>query len=140
MLRSFYHQKEGEKILYFSKEGDWISDYKSFLNQKPSKINIQAIEDTEVLSISFTSLNQLDAQIPNWDKVARHFFENRFQESESALEVRLNHTIEERYIKLLKEERTILERVPLYMIAQYIGIKPESLSRLRRRLTAKGIY
>ncbi len=137
ILRSYYCQGEEERITHFSMEGDWVSDYNSLLTKQKSRINIQALEETELLSISPERLEELGLHIPNWDRVGRLFFEKQLREKEKEMELRIALSAEKRYVKLLNEEPIILKRVSLNMIAKYLGIKAESLSRIRKRLASK---
>lgn len=139
ILRTYYKSEESEKITHFSKEGNWLSDYTSLLRRTKSKLNIQAIEQSKLLVIYNEDLNKLSQKITKWDKIGKIFFEQRFEEKEKEMELRISRTAEERYILLLKKQPEILKRVPQKLIAQYLGIKPESLSRMRKRLSKNGI-
>lgn len=138
IVRTYYKSEETERITHFSKKGNWVSDYTSLIKKTKSKLNIQAIEPSKLLMISDRELDNLSARIPKWDTIGKIFFEERFQEKEREMEWRISKTAEERYILLLKKQAEILQRVPQNLIAQYLGIKPESLSRMRKRISKKG--
>jgi CRP-like cAMP-binding protein len=105
--------------------------------KKPGTLYVQALEDCELLLISKTNMDNLEATIPllkEWHsgKQTRHLYAslNRLAEVKSL-------TPEERYLKLVEKYPQIFQRVPLQYIASYLDIEPQSLSRLRRRLLSK---
>lgn len=134
LLRSCVNYHENERTIQFHKEGDWVCDYRSFLNKEPSKISIQAIEDSVLLKISSSGLQQLDGKIKNWDRVARFFFENLTRSNQKSIHDLIAKNPEEKYLMALEELKDIIDRIPQYLLAQYIGIQPESLSRLKKRI------
>jgi len=138
-LRTFYEVENSERIIHFSKEGNWVSDYTSLVVKKKTALNIQAIEPTKLLIITSEKLDELSKRVSNWDKAGNRFFAGILQEKEREMELRISKTEEERYLLLLKKQPDIIKRVPQYMIAQYLGIEAESLSRIRKRISKNGI-
>lgn len=118
-------------------EGDFFNDYLSFLTQQSTQLTTIAIEDTDIISITRTDLNELrknySLHYPIVLGVAEHLFIKKQQQQIDLL----LHTPEERYKKLLNERPYIIKRTPLKFIASYLGITPVSLSRLRKRITTK---
>lgn len=130
-------EKGGEHILYFAFEDWWIGDLESFYNQQPATINVQAMEDCEILCLPKTDLERLGQQIPKLqqlfaEKEKKSFFSyiQRLQEVKTL-------SAEERYLNLINKHPEIFQRIPLQYIAMYLDIEPQSLSRMRKRLSTK---
>jgi CRP-like cAMP-binding protein len=130
-------EKGGEHILYFSFEDWWVGDLESFYNQQPARINVQAMEDCEILCLPKADLERLGEQIPKLkllfaEKEKRSLFSHiqRLQEVKSL-------SAEARYLNLINKHPEIFQRIPLQYIAMYLDIEPQSLSRLRKRLSCK---
>lgn len=115
----------------------WVSDIGSFHDRTPSLLYIEAIEDSELLTLSPTSKEELLARIPQFERVFRLMIQRHL----SALERRLIRTIaktaEERYVEFVKQYPKIALRVPQHYIASYLGMTPEFLSKIRRRLATR---
>nr|WP_315027131.1 Crp/Fnr family transcriptional regulator [uncultured Chryseobacterium sp.] len=126
-----------EQILYFGIENWWISDIDSFINNIPSKLTIQALEDSEILMISKADKEKLYAEMPEIEKLMRL----KFQMSIIALQRRiidnLSKSSEERYIDFLQKYPKTAHRLTNIQIAAYLGVTPESLSRVRRKIVSK---
>ncbi len=119
----------------FAFEGDWVTDNLSRLNRSASFINIKAIEDSELLIFKHTGLESLYLQIPKLEKLGRQLMENAFVKiAQHSIDLQVLPATE-RYLKLLKVHPEILQRVSLYHIANYLGIAPKSLSRIRNELS-----
>lgn len=126
-----------EQILYFAVENWWISDIDSFVNRIPSKLTIQALENSEILLISKKDKEELYQEIPEVERLMRL----KFQSSIIALQRRiidnLSKSSEERYIEFLKKYPQTVHRLTNIQIAAYLGVTPESLSRLRKKIVGK---
>lgn len=138
-LVRIYITKKGEEqsCIDFSKEGEFITVYESFLQKGISTQSIQAIEDTTLLVINNNDLQNLYQNIPNGDKLGRIVIEKRFIELAKQLYSIYLHNSEQRYLHFVKTYPDLLQRIPQYYIASFVGVKPQSLSRIRKRL-AKG--
>jgi len=137
-LRMFYITKEGKEInVEFFFENDFVASYQSFIRQAKSKYYIQALSDCELVTISHSALQNAYANSPYWQKFGRIIAEKVFSLAEQRTEGFLFCNAEERYLNLLQNRPIFLEKIPLYHIASYLGIEPESLSRLRKKLSAK---
>jgi CRP/FNR family transcriptional regulator, anaerobic regulatory protein len=136
-LRYFYLVDGIENTGQFFFENTWYTDYDSFLLSKPSRQNIQALEDSEILCLSKSDLLEVYEAIPKFEKFGRIMAENAFIKLKSKNEMILNQSAEERYLKLLKERPKVVERIPQHYIASYLGIKPPSLSRIRKSIANK---
>ena len=126
-----------EIILNFAVEDWWIGDLESFHQQKPSIYYIQALEESELLLLSRENFLCVCEIIPKYktfheEKVQRNYFS-----ALKRLSLLKSGTAEEKYLSLMNELPQLFQRIPLHYIASYLGIEPESLSRLRKRLTKK---
>ncbi|MEI3790218.1 MULTISPECIES: Crp/Fnr family transcriptional regulator [unclassified Chryseobacterium] len=125
-----------EQILYFGVEDWWISDIDSFINQIPSQLNIQAIENSEILLISKEDKERLYREIPEIERLMRL----KFQMSIIALQRRivdnLSKPSDERYQDFLKEYPKTAHRLTNIQIAAYLGVTPEFISRIRRKIVS----
>jgi CRP/FNR family transcriptional regulator, anaerobic regulatory protein len=131
----YYYLKDGSEFNgQFFFEGSWVGDYQSFLTGQPAVQYIDALEDTELLIIARTDLLALYAEQPRFERFGRLLAENVVIGSQRRTASLLFDSPEERYLKLIAERPKVVERIPLHHIASYLGIKPESLSRIRKRL------
>lgn len=133
-LRYFYNIKGQENTGQFFFENGWYTDYESYLSERPSKQNVETLEKSEIILLSKTDLQQLFIDVPKLEKFGRIMAENAFLGMRNRNEMLTNQTAEERYLNLLKERPKVFERVPQHYIASYLGIKPPSLSRIRKRI------
>ena len=126
-----------EVIINFALEEWWIGDLESYNSQQPTIYSVQALEDSEVLCITHLNHLKLCEAMPKY----KSFHEEKTQRSHYAmlrrLSVNQSGTQEEKYLLLMEKQPELFQRVPLHYIASYLGIEPESLSRLRKRLTLK---
>ncbi len=118
----------------FAFEGDWVTINQSRLNHTPSLINIKAIETTELAVITQQSLSDLYLRIPKLERLGRILIEQAYLKiTEQSIELQVL-SAKERYENLLKKYPEIFQKVQLYHIANYLGIAPKSLSRIRKEL------
>jgi CRP-like cAMP-binding protein len=126
-----------ECVLNFAVEDWWIGDLESFNNQQPTEYSVQALEDSEVLCISRMNHLLLSEAIPAY----KLFHDEKTRRSHYATLKRLttaqSGSPEQKYLLLMEQQPYLFQRVPLHFIASYLGIEPESLSRLRKRITLK---
>ena len=135
-LRSYYMDGEAkEHIIQFGIEDWWINDLYSYLTNTPSKQFIQAIDNSVVLQIHKDKLNELYDNIPAIERFFRFKFENAYVSLQERMITTMSRTAEERYIDFRSKYRAIEQRVPQYMVASYLGITPEFLSKLRKNTT-----
>lgn len=134
----YYHIKDGTKLTgYFSFKNEFVTSFKSFLTREPAANFIQALEDTEMILISHKDLHQMLSD-PLLAFKMEHFGRLIAEYCICCYEDRLNsfitQTPEERYLKMMETEREIFQRIPQHYIANFLGITPVSLSRIRKRV------
>ncbi|MDX2002094.1 MAG: Crp/Fnr family transcriptional regulator [Chitinophagales bacterium] len=133
-LRYYYLVDGEERTGQFFFENSWYSDYESFLSRQPSLQNIQALETTEVLTVSREQWERMYVEHPRFERFGRLMAERAFLGLRSKTKLLTLASPEERYQQLMAERPLLFERVPLKHIASYLSVKPESLSRIRKRL------
>jgi CRP-like cAMP-binding protein len=138
LVRYFVYKDGEESTFEFTREGEFIGDYQSFRNATVTIQNIQAIEDCELLIIDYPNIQNIYNTTKNGNLIGRQIITHRFEIMvNQILEVYMqNH--QDRYKSFVEKYYGLTQRIPQYMIASYVGVKPESLSRIRRRF-AKNI-
>jgi CRP-like cAMP-binding protein len=137
-LRTYQVDQKGQEyIVQFAIEDWWIGDMNSFISQQPSKYNIDALEDSVVLSIEKTAMDELYIKVPKFEKFFRHLLQNAFIAFQERIASNISETGEERYKQFRSKYSKLEERIPQRMIASFLGLTPESLSRIRRQFTQK---
>ncbi len=132
-VRQYYLLNGEEKTAYFYQEGSFISAYSSFMNQKPSTFFLQATENTEVAYISLEASTKLLKHSVKFEKLARIAMEEEMVSLQEIVASLLTLSPEKRYLQLLERNPTIFQRVPQIYISSFIGVKPESFSRIKKR-------
>lgn len=139
LLRSYTIDEKGaEHILQFALEGWWTADLYSFFTEEPSLFNIEALEDSEVLLINRPSWEALLEKLPVLERYFRILIQNSLIATQRRLMESLSETAEKKYLKFMKMYPESIQRVPQHMIASYLGITRETLSRLRRDIATGG--
>lgn len=134
-LRSYSLTAEGhEHTLQFAPEDWWISDLYSLLTQEPSTLSIDALEDTQVLLLDQADLETIYARCPVFERYFRLLMQSRYVVLQARVNAALSQTAAEKYQHFLRKYPNLVQRVPQHIIASYLGLTPESLSRVRRRL------
>lgn len=137
-LKTFYVDNEGqEHVVLFAIENWWTADLGSFLTQKPADYNVQCIEDTEVIQFSFDKMELLYQEIPKLERFFRIIIQKAFVASEKRIIRNFSLTAKERYIEFKNTYPQIEQRVPQYLIASYLGITKEFLSKIRGQIIAE---
>ena len=139
LLRSYTVNDRGqEHIAQFAYEGWWISDQFSFLTGAPSIYNIDAIEDCELLLLTKPAEDEMLERIPKLERYFRILLQNNLISTQKRLTSSFNQTAEERYSEMIQTcPGTLPNRIPQHMLASYLGITPETLSRIRRQISLK---
>jgi len=137
-LRQYYINNNGEeRTIYFKVENGWCSELVSFLDNKPTELGLQALESSRLQIINQKNWIYAVTQIQSFTMG----FIRAQQDTNYMLKKRLAEatveTPEEKYLRFMKEESTLLQRIPLYQIAAYLAMTPETLSRIRKKIAEK---
>lgn len=133
--KTFYVDDEGqEHIVMFAIEDWWTSDMGSFITQTPADYNIQCIENTELFQISYDIIEELYIEIPKLERFFRKIIERALVASQKRIVSNFSLTAKERYLLFKETYPKIEQRVPQYMIASYLGITKEFLSKIKSQL------
>lgn len=137
-MRHFYTHAGEEKTTYFYFENSLVGPYHSCISGQPSRLTIEALSDTQLIVFPYSALRKLFAENQNWNTFGRILAEYLGLGLEDRMVGLLTLTPEERYIDLLKSnKKKIIERIPQHLIANYLGITPVSLSRIRNRVNKR---
>ena len=125
--------KGNEHVIRFAKEDWWIADCESLYLGTPSKLNIDAIEDSEFLLFEQTTIDMLTEKLPAFGKMIRKMINRCSVTSQTRIHEAITSTSTQKYHSFIKRYPDFALRVPQAMVASYLGIKPETLSRLRSK-------
>ncbi|MGD1847565.1 MAG: Crp/Fnr family transcriptional regulator [Salibacteraceae bacterium] len=132
-VRLYYDRDSGEKTAYFYQERQFVSAYESYMHQSPCRFNLQAIESCQVLEFTQEAASHLLNHSSKFEKLARLALENELLINQRIIGSLLALNPVERYLHLLDENPQVFQRVPQHYIASYIGVVPETLSRIKKR-------
>ena len=137
-LKTFSINDKGlEHIISFAPENYWTGDRESLMNGTPARFNIDAIEDAEVILIEKTNFDKLCKNIPQLNDLVNAILQRSFIVSQNRIQANISYTAEEKYQHFLDKFPSIANRIPQHMIASYIGITPETITRIRRAASKK---
>lgn len=133
--KTFYLDNGGnEHVVMFGIKNWWIADLGSFITQSPADYNVQCIENTEVIQFTYENLENLYVQIPKLERFFRKIIERALVASQKRIVRNFTHSAKENYLKFKELYPKIEQRVPQYMIASYLGITKEFLSKIKSEL------
>ena len=136
LFRYFINIEGEEKTFTFGHEGCFMTDYESFVPQIPTLQNIQALEDSEILVISYADLQQFYLKVEHAERFGRLAMEYALIDVVRELKSFYKDTDLQRYEHFIKNYPHVQQRIPQYHIASYVGVKPQSLSRIRRKISS----
>ncbi|MBF2707866.1 Crp/Fnr family transcriptional regulator [Flavobacterium soyangense] len=136
-IREYISTDGDEKTTNFFTEEQWVISLSNFSPQNPTLLNLVCVEDTTVLIGNEQLAQEIFLLCPRFETISRAIVEADFAEQKKALTSFLTDTAEQRYLKLLKLRPDLFQRIPQFQLASYLGIMPESLSRIRKRITLK---
>ena len=137
-LRTYTIDNNGlEHVVMFAMEDWWTGDLYSFLTQTPASYFIDAIEDTELLQISKPNLEYLYKRVPKFERFFRIMLQNAFISQQDRINQGLSFTAEQRYRAFINKWPALEQRLSQKQVASYLGITPEFLSMIRRKLAHK---
>lgn len=135
LVRFYIPKEENELTFAFVFNHNFFSAYDSFLTQSPSKYRVETITDSSFWRISYNDLQAVYAETEIGNLIGRKASEELFiKKSERELSL-LNKSPEERYLDLFSEKPEVIKEIPLKYIASYIGVTPQALSRIRKRIS-----
>ena len=141
LFRYYIFDEEGvEHTIDLVAQNNWFGDAKAFLSQEQAGINIEALEDSQVFVLSYEDLNRFYDEIPMFERLVRKIIEHYFVKAlERSKKInRAGYPAQERYLEFLKSHPKLGNRVPAIYLASYLGITPETLSRLRSQAVRQG--
>lgn len=124
-----------EHNIQFAAENDWIADISSFYTGKPSQLNIEALEASEILKIQQQDLYRLFEEAPKLNRIFKVTIEHNYIELQNRVIQNFSSTAEQRYLAFLEQYPQLKNRLPNTQIASYLGITPEFLSKIRKNLS-----
>lgn len=138
LIKSYSVDEKGnDHINLFGWEGWWVSDFYSFLHSTPAQLNIEAIEPTEILTITLADYEAMLLKVPVMERYFRILYQNSILTKERRLMSSITHTAEEKYLQLLQLHPEMIQRIPQTLIASYLGLAPETISRIKKNITDK---
>ena len=138
LMRSFTVDAKGnEHILQFAMEGWWMADLASFITEEPSPYNMEALEDCELLLITKPSWETLLEKIPQFERYFRILIQNNLIATQRRLMHSITETADQKYLKMIQTYPECVQRIPQHMIASYLGMTRETVSRVRKQLSVQ---
>ena len=138
LLRYYYVDKKGQEyIMQFAPENYWISDRESMASGMPSKYNIDAIEDSEILLLKKEDFEMIRKTIPVFNDFVNETLKKNVMVLQERIHVSISLSAEEKYSNFTSKYPAINNRVPLHMVASYLGVSAETLSRVRSQSSKK---
>ena len=136
VLRRYSIDAKGiEHIIQFSIENWWAGDRDSLMNKTPSKYNIDAVEDSIILVIRNEDFDRLYQQLPAFNNMVNQILFRSFNASQERINATISMTAEEKYLYFINTFPALANRIPRHMAASYLGITPETLSRVKSNLS-----
>lgn len=133
-VRLFYMKGIDEKSAFFYFENMFVSSYESFVKNKPSKQNLITMEDSILAVITNKNAQELLTRFPEFEFLARVIMEEELITYQEIISNFVSMNAETRYKELIKSNSQILQRVPQYQLSSYLGVAPETLSRIRKKI------
>lgn len=128
--------KGNQHVIRFAFEGWWIADLQSFFTGNPSTQNIELLEDSKLLMLDRNNHENLLEEIPAYERYQRIIIQNAYVALQQRVENALGLAAEEKYARLIKHNPEFMNRVPQHLVASYLGVSPETLSRVRSNFSS----
>jgi CRP-like cAMP-binding protein len=136
LIRYYSIQDSGEERTYeFGRENEFTCNYESFLDHSPSSRSIQCLEPCEIMTISYDNLQLMYENVSEGQKFGRLIIEQLYVDALKKIRSFYDDQPEQRYLHFVNNYPDLQQRIPQYYISSYVGVKPPSLSRIRKRLS-----
>ncbi|WP_147678826.1 Crp/Fnr family transcriptional regulator [Algibacter pacificus] len=136
--KTFYLDTEGqEHVIMFAIENWWTADMGSFISQTPADYNVQCLENTELILFSYENLELLYKKIPKLERLFRQIVERAFVASQKRIVRNFSLSAKDRYLYFKNQYPQIEERIPQYLVASFLGITKEFLSKIKSQLATE---
>ena len=132
VFRVYYLVDEKESTRFIGSEGIFVTSVPSFTTQKPCTEYVEALENMELLMLSYQNLQKMYEISPKWERFVRILAESTYNEQQKRIYSLIALTAQQRYEQFVNDRPDLVQRVPQYIIANYLGISPETLSRIRK--------
>lgn len=136
-VRQYYLVDGTERTTNFYTEGEPVAPYSGDFEGKPSKFYLECVEDCILTASPPGAQGELFKKFPQFEAISRTATEHEWSKSQDRFAAFILNSPEQRYLELLKTRPDLLDRVPQYQLASFLGVAPESLSRIRRRISGK---
>lgn len=137
-LITYFTDLDGhEHIIQFGIEGWWIGDLQSYVFQQPASCNVEALEDSQVLEASYDDMQRLYEAVPQYERYHRIITQHGYVAFQQRVLQNLSMTAEDRYLSFVKKYPKIELRLPQKIIASYLGMTPEFLSKIKKKINSK---
>lgn len=135
LLRSYYIDESGKKVtISFIHENSYAADYPSFIQQKPSKYYIEAIEPTTMVNLPYVAIQGAYSEYKNFEKYGRLIAEQILLKKQDRIESFLFENAEKRYTDFIQKNQNIITRISISDLSSYLGIERQSLTRIRKKM------
>lgn len=136
LLRVFKNEDNKEVTQWISTPGEFITDLSSLVFDTPSRWQIQALTDCEFYSITISDYRSINQILPEWVQLEKLFIAKCFLSLEDRTYNLISMSAEERYLNFIENKGTLLNEVPHHYLASMLGMTPETLSRIRKKITS----
>ena len=140
LFRTYSVDERGfEHVISFAMENWWVGDREALLSGQPSRYNIDAIEDSEIVLIQKSAFDVINREVPDFHVMVNTILERSYVAAQNRIHESISTPVEERYLNFVERYPSLATRVPLNMIASYLGITRETLSRIRHKAAKKSL-
>lgn len=137
IIRMYYLVDGIEKTTFFYTENDFVSSYESFTKRLPSTHYLQTLQSTQVAIFKAEKVFEIIQRFPRFEALSRIIMEQELSIYQKMIASFVTLNAEQRYLKLLENQPHLLQEIPQYHIATYLGVSPETLSRIKHRISRK---